>query len=649
VLVHLGYETIPVREGLSKLRSDSFPCVGSTNDDDAWLIAERGDDGQLLLFDGRTLKWRHADSRSLSGQAYVVRKIRSRADDLVRQSGRSWLGSVVGRFTASIVIAFCLSLAISLAALAVPLFVMQVYDLGIGSRSNEIIALLASAAGMVIVTDLMLRHLRGRVIAYVGARWDSLIAISAFQQILRLPISLIEGAPIATQLARLRQFESMRDTFTTALASTIVDVPFTVVFLAAIAFWGGHLVWIPLALVGLFLLLSFLAMPAIRRCNNETGAAKQRLQRLFLEIVTKRQPIRDLGAENTFLAKHREALDEWVAANRRSHMLNGVMQVLAQSLVQFAGIGTISLGAVWVISGAMSPGALIGVMALVWRVLSPVQATYLSASRLELAAQSVQQIDRLMSIRGESPPTPGHAFHRHFRGQISLNRVLVRFPRRTEPALRGLTLNVSAGEIVAVTGPSGSGKSTLLKALVGLYVPAGGAILVDGLDLRQISPAEWRSKVAFLPDQMNLFYGTLAQNLRLARPEATESDMIQALLDVGIALDDPLLPQGLDTRLSGSRLDGFPAAMRQSLALARCFVQQAQIYLLDNPGANVDETGAARLAKKLHQFRGRSTVVFTTFRPAYMRLADRVVVLNDGQVVGEGLPEKVISQLSTAA
>lgn len=649
VLAHLGHVTVDAKHNLRKLPADSFPCVVSEKNDQVWLVAERDEDGKLLVFDGRAQQWRHASPRSIRGKAFSVRSGSGDLDRQTERSGASWLSSVVLRFSASITIAFFLSLAISLAALAVPLFVMQVYDLGIGSRSSEMIVLLATGAGMIITADLLLRHLRARVLAYVGARWDALIAISTFQKIIRLPLHQIEGAPIASQLARLRQFESMRETFTSALVSTIVDVPFALVFLAAIAYWGGHLVWIAVGLVGLFLSMALVAMPFLRNCSNAAATARQRLQRLFLEIATKQQTIRDLGAESTFVMRHREVLDEWVETNRRCHVLQGVMQTSAQSLVQLAGIGTIALGAIWVMNGAMTPGALIGVMALVWRVLSPVQATYLSASRIQLAAESVKQIDRLMNMPGESLQRSGQSFHRNFRGNIEINRLVLRYPRRTEPALRNFSLSIGAGEVIAITGPSGAGKSTLLKALVGLYAPAAGAILIDGLDLRQIDPSEWRSRIAFLPAQFDFFYGTVAQNLRLARPDASESDMLQALQDVGMGTDHPLLRDGLETRLGSDRLEHIPIAMKQSLALARCFVQPAQIYLLDNPGANIDESGTVRLERKLREIRSRATVIFSTFRPAYMRLADRVVILNEGQMVGEGPPEQVIARLSAAA
>jgi ATP-binding cassette, subfamily C, bacterial LapB len=210
-------------------------------------------------------------------------------------------------------------------------------------------------------------------------------------------------------------------------------------------------------------------------------------------------------------------------------------------------------------------------------------------------------------------------------------------------------LEIRPGETIAVTGASGSGKTTLLRLMAGLYPPTLGAVLADDMDLRQIDPTEWRSQIAFLPETANFFYGTLAQNIRLSRPDASDDDVMRVLKEMGLDGEDHLMREGIDRRLTAADFDNFPDALKQRLALARCFVKNAPIYLLDNPAASLDTASELHLLRKLGALKGRATTVFTTFRPSHMRLADRLILLKDGQVAQDGPPDRVLERMSTAA
>jgi ABC-type multidrug transport system fused ATPase/permease subunit len=185
--------------------------------------------------------------------------------------------------------------------------------------------------------------------------------------------------------------------------------------------------------------------------------------------------------------------------------------------------------------------------------------------------------------------------------------------------------------------------------MAGLYPPTLGAVLVDDMDLRQIDPTEWRSQIAFLPETANFFYGTLAQNIRLSRPDASDAEIVRALKEMGLESEEQLMGEGIDRRLTAADLENFSDALKQRLALARCFIKDAPIYLLDNPAASLDTASELHLLKKLAALKRRATVVFTTFRPSHMRLADRVILLKDGQVFLDGPPDRILERISAAA
>jgi ATP-binding cassette subfamily C protein LapB len=648
VLSLLGYGTTRKFLSQSSIKADCIPCLYTHDGADVILIVDRESDGTLLAFDGNSATWKKFEPAKQGGWAFHIWDQAVKGEAL--EQGASWLFSTIKQFRPTIVATLGLSLLGNLAALALPIFVICVYDLGIGTKSTNTIVMLAIGAGIVIATNLALRGVRARAMAYFGARIDALISMKAFEAILSMPVSMVEAAPVGTQISRLKQFESMRDFFTGTLASSIVDVPFIFIFLIAIAAWGGHLVWVPLSLVAVYIVLSAITIPVTRGYVRAISFAKQRRNILLHEIFTKRRAIRALGAEHVWIARHRDLVELISDQNHRAHRFNNIVQNLGEMLVSAAGIVTLGIGALSVSKGLMTSGALIGTMALVWRVLSPLQSTYLSLPRIEQAFQTFKQIDRLMKIRSERDTRAPRSFFRQFRGKISVQRLAFRYQQRPEAVLRGVQLEIKPGEMIAITGPSGVGKTTLLRIIAGLYPPTLGSVLVDDMDLRQIDPSEWRSQIAFLPETANFFYGTLAQNIRLSRPDASDADVMRALREMGLESEEQLMSEGgIDRRLTAADLKNFPDALRQRLALARCFVKEAPIYLLDNPAASLDTASELHLLKKLSALRGRATVVFTTFRPSHMRFADRVILLKDGQIALDGTPERVLERISAAA
>jgi ATP-binding cassette, subfamily C, bacterial LapB len=647
VLDRLGYGTSREVVKLSEMRSDLMPCLFSRDGIDVTLIVERDPDGTLLAFAGDCGEWQFLKSSEQSGRAFPIWDQSVKEEPI--EQGKSWLLSAISQFKPVIAAVIALSFLGNLAALTIPIFVIFVYDLGIGTSSKETVLMLTIGAGIVIVTNLALRAIRARAMAYFGARIDALIGLGAFEAILNMPISMIETAPVGTQITRLKQFESMRDSFTGTLAVSIIDIPFIFIFLLAIALWGGHLVWVPLSLVAVYAALAAITITVARSYVRAISVIKQRRHLLLHEIVKKRRTIRALNAEQIWIARHRALVETIARLNYRAQRFNNLVQNLGELLVSIAGVATLGFGAWRVTNGTMTSGALIGTMALVWRVLAPLQSTYLSLPRLEQALQTFKQIDRLMKMRSERNARIPRAFFRSFKGKITVQRLAFRYPQRPEAVLRSIQLEIKTGEMVAITGTSGCGKSTLLKLMAGLYPPSMGSVLVDNMDLRQIDPAEWRSQVAYLPESVNFFYGTLAQNIRLARPEASDAEVMRALAEMGFDVGGGPLTEGLDQRLKATDLENFPDALRQRLALARCFIKKAPLYLLDNPAAGLDSASEEYLIQKFASLKGRATVVFTTFRPSHMRLADRVVVLKDGQVVLDGPPEKVIERAVAAA
>jgi ABC-type bacteriocin/lantibiotic exporter with double-glycine peptidase domain len=309
----------------------------------------------------------------------------------------------------------------------------------------------------------------------------------------------------------------------------------------------------------------------------------------------------------------------------------------------------LGVGAALAMQGEMTIGALIAVMALIWRVLGPLQTLFLSASTMSQGLRSLQQVNQLMHLQLEQQPEDTPSIDRPFSGGLVLDRVSFRYKQAGDPALMGVALGMEPNSCLAIAGTNGSGKSTMLKLMCRLYTPQAGAVLMDGLDLRQFDAREIRRAVSYLPQHVELFHGTIAQNLRLADPTAEDEDIARVLAEMGLQSWVDQLPRGTETVLNSSLRKSIPDGVRQRLGLARTLVRSAPIYLLDEPANNLDDEGDAILVRAIEKLRGKATVVMVTARPSHMRLADRVVYLDRGQILHDGPPEEVVPAILSAA
>jgi ATP-binding cassette subfamily C protein/ATP-binding cassette subfamily C protein LapB len=271
-----------------------------------------------------------------------------------------------------------------------------------------------------------------------------------------------------------------------------------------------------------------------------------------------------------------------------------------------------------------------------------------SSTRIGQIRGSVRQIDALMAMPGERSEDVISAPLENVQGAISFDQVTFRYGQDARPALANLSFEVAPGEVVAIVGANGAGKSSILTLIGGLYRPQGGAVRLDGRDLRQFDPVELRRVVADAPQVPSLFAGTIADNLRLAAPLATDADL-EAALELAGGLDEVRkLPDGLATKIDGRSASSLPASLLGRLSLARAYVRRAPVLLLDEPVGGFDFEGEFAFVAALDELRGRSTIFVVTHRPSHMRLADKILILKDGAARYFGPPDKVIDLITQA-
>ncbi len=648
VLARLNYETLPKKLNLHAIGEGMLPCL--------FVDRDTGTVSALLERTGdriRTYNTAHQaevliDADGTAGTVYLISEIdQDESSRSVQKYG--WMSQLVRKFRRLLWQMLGITFLINVFALSVPVYTMNVYDKVIGARSEASLVYFLAGILIIVVADVVLRGIRARALAYIGARCEALLGAAAFQQLLHLPVSMTERAPIGSQITRIKQFEGVRDIFTGTIASTVLDLPFMLVFLGATILIGGVVGWIAVGLVVLYVIMAAITIPLTKHHVGTTGEARASQQNFLIEMLSNHGALQENRSEEVWTLRFRQLAGESIIRHFRSQQLGLAVQTVSQTLVMAAGVATIWVGTLRVMEGDMTVGALIAVMALIWRVLAPINSAFLTLNRFGQVVQTFKQVNSLMRLKLERVPGELPSFYRNFFGAITFSRVGFRYTPRGEPALMGVTADIPPGQIVVVTGNSGAGKSTLLKIAAGLYPPQAGAVHIDGLDVRQINVGELRNAIGVVPQRVTFFHGTVDQNIRLAHPTATDAEIERALAEARVGDYRSALPEGRNTRLTSEFQRHMPDGLKQRLMLARAFVKDAPIYLLDEPASNLDRSGETGLMEKLEALRGHATILMVTHRPSHMRLADRILYVEGGQVVHDGAPDQVLPLILNAA
>lgn len=635
IMADLGYRSV-LRRGVkvAKLRPHEIPCLFLPNNQDALVVIDH-EEKTPWIFDIGGVR---AELPRRKGDAVVFAPVVT-PDLATTPTGQSsWLYGVLKRFRGHLWLSLLISALIGVLATASPLYVMMVYDRVIGNASPDTLVTLLSGIGAVILAELFLRDLRARLLAHAGARIDIMVGRSVFERLLRLSPAMTENSTVNAQIARVKDFETVREFLTGPMAASVLDLPFSLLIIGLVFALAGWLGLVPTIGAAALMALGVFARDGLRRRVGESARASAARQELALEALGRHHLLCTTGALETWLHRYRTRSAAAAQATANTTGYVSLLGAIAHGMVVSAGVATVWFGANLVMAGGLTTGGLIAAMILLWRALTPFQASFMVLARSEQVRSSARQIDRLMELQPEQPDRAVVRPVGALRGDMSVSRFSVRYSADSEPALLGVSIDVTAGEVIAVTGRNGAGKSTLIKALAGMVRGQTGIIKVDGMDIRRFDPVEYRRSIAYAPDQPTVFRGTVAQNILLADASASPEQVREAARAAGLLDDSEELPEGLDTRLGDQQVSS--PSVRTRIELARVLLRNAPIVLFDEPVGGLDADGDEALMQVIRRLKGKATVFVVTHRPSHVRLADKMLELRDGQVVRFGpVPE----------
>ncbi|MCB2099572.1 MAG: ATP-binding cassette domain-containing protein [Rhodobacterales bacterium] len=641
VMAQLNFSSRPVPLRVREIDPRLMPCLFLPHGGDAQVMLNYNG-GTLNVFDGGTSTYTTFDERANpKGVAYFFSVTEPEEDQGAQRKKAGWFSTVSDRFRPLLYQILVITLVLNVLALSTPLFVMAVYDRVIATGSLETLSYFAVGVGIAVTCDLVLRSIRARILAFIGARLDNLIGNAVFQKILYLPPAFTERATVGAQVARLKDFETVREFFTGPMALVFFELPFVLLFVVVIALLGGPVAFVPLIMIALFALTGVIMSPFVRNAVSRSARTSSKRQELVVETLSHMRAVRYCGAERTWMGRYRDLSASAALANFKTAQMSALVNNISHVLMVGSGVSTIAFGVFRVFDGDMTIGALVACMILVWRVLAPLQTGFLTLTKLTQVRSSINQINNLMNIAAERDPSRMVTPLKKMSGWVTFNRVSLRYSAEADPALVGVSFEARPGEIIAVVGANGSGKSTVMKLVGGMYQPQAGSVRIDNMDIRQMDPIELRYAVGYVPQNCEFFYGTIAQNLRLAQPLATDADLRWAAELAGLLDDILAMPDGFETRIGDTRSQFLPTSFQQRLNLARGYLKRAPVMLFDEPGNGLDFEGDQAFMRALEQMRGNTTVFIVTHRPSHLRLVDKIVWLDAGQVRAFGPAEEV--------
>lgn len=537
------------------------------------------------------------------------------------------------------------ALLINMVAIVVPFFILNVYDRVVPNNAFETLWTLALGVIMVIAVDFGLRMMRGYVLDVAGKRVDIDLSALIMERVLGMQM-INRPASVGSFAANLRAFESVRDFITSTTITAFIDLPFAIIFLTLIV-WLNWMLAIPLvvAMIGL-VLYALMLQPKMQELTETTYRATATRNSTLIESLVGIETIKTQCAEGVMQRKweHSVAFLARVGADLRymsSSVVNG--SASAQQLVTVA---IVIIGVYLISDHKLSMGGLIACMMLSSRALAPFAQIASLLTQYQNAAMALSALDKVVAQPVERPENAAFIRRERIRGEINFSHVKFSYPGGSSEVLNDLSFHIKEGEHVAIIGKVGSGKSTINRLILGLYQPSEGNIKIDGVDIHQLDPAEVRKTVGYVPQDATLFYGSLRENITIGMPHVEDHAILQAAELAGLQELVGNHPKGFDM-LIGERGESLSGGQRQSVAIARAFVHEPSVLLLDEPSSAMDSSTEEALKARLAAYAKGRTMVLVTHRNSLLELVDRLIVIDRGKVVADGPKAQVTEALRT--
>lgn len=643
-LVERSLKTIsPLVLPVILILKDQSACILEKIDpakEEAFIIVPDDDEGIEQWIALNTLEEQYL------GFAYYLKKSRSFnqfVDPLIHTNKDSWFwGSLKHsrKIYSDVLVA---SLVINLFVLASPLFTMNVYDRVVPNDATETLYVLALGVIVVYFLDIVLKFTRSYFLETAAKKSDIIISSILFQKVMNLKFANIPES-VGSFANNLKEFDSIRSFLATSTLTLLIDLPFTIIFLCVIYIIGGVITLVPVIFILLILGYALSIKGSLQRSVESTYHANAAKNAVLVESLNTLETIKTLGINSHSQYIWEEATGVVAAKGLTSRILSNSLGSVTSFLIQLSNVLILIVGVYLIKDHEMTMGGLIAVVILSSRALAPMGQVASLSANYEHTKTAYMTLDNIMNLPEERPSEKEFLNLPKFTGLIEFRDVTFTYPNEVSPIFENLSFTVHPGERVGFIGKIGSGKTTILKLVLGLYTPDQGSILIDNIDINQIDPADLRQNIAYVAQEVTLFRGTVKSNIIAKAPYADDGAILRAA-KIG-HVDDFVQyhPKGFDMPVR-ERGDGISGGQRQSIGIARAFLLDSPILLLDEPGNSMDESCTLRVIQNINENSKEKTLLLATHDTRMLQMVNRIIILDRGKIVMDGSKQDVMSAL----
>ncbi|MFP6688100.1 MAG: peptidase domain-containing ABC transporter [Alphaproteobacteria bacterium] len=562
--------------------------------------------------------------------------------DSDKPASREWLKAVMKPARSGLREAVMVSLFINLLALAVPIFVLQVYTRVVFSHGVSTLYALLIGVMAALAFDFVIRQARSRMLQRVALRIDVTLGRALYDKISALPLRTLEARPSSFWQTLFRDTEVVRNTFSGSTAVLLTDLPFAVLFVAIIYIIAPPVVWVLLIALPVFIIVAIISGRMMQTATKGERQAGIGRDAFITEMLQGRSTIKALALERTIKPaweeKHADTIERALVRGGRTDTFSN----LGMALTMLTTIALVTTGALAIIDLRLTIGALIASTMLGNRVIGPFNQLVGNWRNYANCRQALKRLDAVFAL-AEDRTERSIRLNRP-EGRLTLEAVSFGYEDGRPPVIDNLSMEVKPPGMLGVVGRNGCGKTTLLKMMQGLYAPTSGRVLLDGGDTSQFSRHDLATWIGYVPQECFLFAGTIRENIAITDPEASDEEIVKAATLAGVHEYVIDLPDGYATEIgeAGSRLSG---GQRQRIAIARALLPDPPILLLDEVSGNLDMQAEIALRDTLSELARDHTIVVVTHTPVLLRACNNIMALERGRIAMGGPTQEILPRL----
>lgn len=581
------------------------------------------------------------------GYAFMLKKVyeyeNEDGDKTFNIKQKHWFWSTLG-FSKSIYFDCILaSILINLFVLATPLFTMNVYDRVIPNNAQETLLVFTIGIVVVFLLDGVLKFLRTYFLENAAKKSDIIMSSIIFEKVLDLKMSS-HPKSVGSFANNLKSFDSIRGFLTNSTLSVLVDFPFAILFLIVIFYLAGILVLVPVLIIVLIVIYALMIKDPLKTSIESTYEASAIKNGVLIEALQNIETIKAQGMAGNIQYNWEESTGEIAKKSLKSKLISSSIPTVTGLLVGLNTVLVVCFGVYEIKEFNLTMGGLIATMILSGRAISPMGQIAGLITNFEDAKTSFKMLDDIVNRPLERPIAKEFVKRPNLKGDIEFRNVSFKYPDSEVYALKDVSFTIKEGEKVAFIGRIGSGKSTIAKLILKLYEPESGLILIDGIDISQIDPADLRQKVSYVPQDIHLFRNTIKENILSSHRFIDDEWMIRCSKISGTDEFVKTHPLGYDMPI-GERGQGLSGGQKQSVGIARALINNADIWLFDEPTNAMDLTSEMNVLRSLKENLEEKTLLLVTQKMNMLNLVSRVIVMNFGEKVLDGTKEEVVKKL----